>query len=153
VEKVFKKNVAAVIVCNVIICIFAASNFYFLCKVLNLMMTKEQYIAYWIDTADNDWLTVEAMFSAKRYLHCLFWAHLVLEKPAKALWVKNHVENVPPKVHNIVWLLEESQVEIEHEDTLFLEVFNRFQLSTRYPDYLRKIDKLCTEKLTVENLK
>jgi len=24
-------------------------------------MTKEQYIDYWIDTANNDWLTVEAI--------------------------------------------------------------------------------------------
>ena len=115
-------------------------------------MTKEQYIDYWIDTANNDWLTVEAMFSADRYLHCLFWAHLVLEKLAKAIWVKNHEDNIPPKVHNIVWLLEESQVEINSEDKIFLEVFNRFQLSTRYPDYLRRIDRLCTKNLTIEQL-
>jgi len=115
-------------------------------------MTKEQYIDYWIDTANNDWLTVEAMFSADRYLHCLFWAHLVLEKLAKAIWVKNHEDNIPPKVHNIVWLLEESQVEIDSEDKIFLEVFNRFQLSTRYPDYLRRIDRLCTKNLTIEQL-
>jgi HEPN domain-containing protein len=66
------------------------------------MMTKEQYIDYWVDTAHNDWITVEAMFAAKRYLHCLFWAHLTLEKLAKAHWVKTHQENVPPKVHNCV---------------------------------------------------
>ena len=116
------------------------------------MMTKEQYIDYWIDTAQNDWITVEAMFTANRYLHCLFWAHLVLEKLAKAHWVKNHSENITPKVHNIVWLLEESKVEITTEHITFLEVFNRFQLSTRYPDYLRKIDKLCTKELTIEQL-
>ena len=115
-------------------------------------MTKEQYIEYWIDTAHNDWLTVEVMFAAGRYLHCLFWAHLVLEKLAKALWVKTHEENIPPKVHNIVWLLEESQMEIPQEDKIFLEVFNRFQLSTRYPDYLRKIEKNCTKDLAIEQL-
>ena len=116
------------------------------------MMTKEQYIDYWIDTSSNDWVTVEAMFTAGRYLHCLFWAHLALEKLAKALWVKNHVDNIPPKVHNIVWLLEEAQVEIPPDDKIFLEVFNRFQLSTRYPDYLRNIEKICTGDLTIEQL-
>jgi len=115
-------------------------------------MTKEQYIDYWIDTSHNDWVTVEAMFAAERYLHCLFWAHLVLEKLAKALWVKTHEENIPPKVHNIVWLLEEAQVEIAPEDKIFLEVFNRFQLSTRYPDYLHRIDRICTRDLTIEYL-
>jgi len=92
------------------------------------------------------------LFIAKRYSHCLFWAHLVLEKLAKAHWVKNHEDDIPPKIHNIVWLLEDSEVEISTEDKMFLEVFNRFQLSTRYPDYLRKIDKLCTEELTVNQL-
>ena len=115
-------------------------------------MTKKQYIDYWIDTADNDWITVEALFAAKRYSHCLFWAHLVLEKLAKAHWVKNHEDNVPPKVHNIVWLLEASGVEVSPEDMAFLENFNRFQLSTRYPDYLRRIDEICTDELTINQL-
>jgi len=116
------------------------------------MMTKEQYIDYWVDTAHNDWITVEAMFEAGRYLHCQFWAHLALEKLAKAHWVKTHEENIPPKVHNIVWLLEESNVEMTTEDKTFLEVFSRFQLSTRYPDYLRKIERMCTKELTIEQL-
>jgi len=79
------------------------------------MMTKQQYIDYWINTSENDWDTVEALFVGKRYMHSLFWAHLVLEKLAKAHWVKNHEENIPPKVHNIVWLLEESGVNLGNE--------------------------------------
>ena len=117
------------------------------------MMTKEQYIDYWIDTAENDWSTVETLFDTGRNLHCLFWAHLTLEKIAKAHWVKNHEENIPPKVHNIVWLLQESQIDITQEDMTFLEVLNRFQLSTRYPDYMRKIEKLCTKDFTENQLK
>ena len=116
------------------------------------MMTKEQYIDYWIDTSKNDWSTVETLFETRHYLHCLFFAHLSLEKLAKAHWVKNHQENIPPRVHNIVWLLQESQVNLSHEDTIFLEVFNRFQLSTRYPDYLRKIEKLCSKEYTEKQL-
>jgi len=116
------------------------------------MLTKQQYIDHWVNTAAEDWLTVDILFTAKRYLHCLFWAHLVLEKIAKAHWVKNHEDNVPPKVHNIVWLLEESDVEMLPDDMMFLEVFNRFQLSTRYPDYLRRIDEFCTEELAKNQL-
>ena len=116
------------------------------------MMTKQQYIDYWITTAENDWETANVLFTMKRYSHCLFWAHLVLEKLAKAHWVKNHEENIPPKVHNVVWLLEESEVDISQENMMFLEMFNRFQLSARYPDYLRKIDKLCTKEFTKNQL-
>ena len=116
------------------------------------MMTKEQYIDYWIDTSNNDWITVEAMFATGRYLHCLFWAHLVLEKLSKALWVKTHIDDIPPKVHNVVWLLEESNIDLGNDTMTFLRKFNRFQLSTRYPDYLRKIEKICTQNLTIEQL-
>ena len=115
-------------------------------------MTKQEYIDYWINTSENDWDTVGVLFEANRYSHCLFWAHLVLEKIAKALWVKNHEDDIPPKVHNIVWLLEESDIEMSLEDKMFLEAFNRFQLSIRYPDYLRKIDKFCTKELTINQL-
>jgi HEPN domain-containing protein len=115
-------------------------------------MTKQEYIDYWVNTAADDWVTVEGLLDLKRYMHCLFWSHLVLEKLAKAHWVKNHEDNVPPKVHNIVWLLEESGVDLEEETMMFLTKFNRFQLSARYPDYLNKISSTCTELYTVQQL-
>jgi len=115
-------------------------------------MTKQEYIDYWVSTAADDWDTVEALFTSKRYMHCLFWAHLVLEKLAKAHWVKSHEDDVPPKIHNIVWLLEESGIELDESTMIFLDKFNRFQLSTRYPDYLNKISSICTESITLEQL-
>ena len=115
-------------------------------------MTKEQYVDYWISTAEEDWITVETLLNNKRYLHGLFWAHLVLEKLAKALWVKTHVDNVPPKVHNIVWLLEESDVDLGNDMMAFLGKFNRFQLSTRYPDYMEKMYRICTEAYTMQKM-
>ena len=69
-------------------------------------MTKEQHIAYWINTAQYDWTGCVNAFDAKDYMHCLFWANLVLEKLAKALWVKTHEDSIPPKIHNIDWLLD-----------------------------------------------
>ena len=116
------------------------------------MMTKEQYINFWIDTAQNDWVAVESLFETKNYMHSLFWAHLVLEKLAKAQWVKSHQDNFPPKVHNIVWLLEESEIDLGEETMNFLEDFNDFQLSGRYPDYNNNIYKSCTKEFTFNQL-
>jgi len=116
------------------------------------MMTKEQYIDYWIGTAEEDWLSVEALLDRKRYLHCLFWAHLLLEKLAKALWVKNHEENIPPRVHNIVWLLEESNVDLGNDTMAFLVKFNRFQLAGRYPDYVNDMYRICTETYRMQEI-
>jgi len=116
-------------------------------------MTKEQHIDYWIKTADEDWLSVEVLLKTGRYMHCLFFAHLTIEKIAKAHWVKNHEDNIPPKIHNIVWLLEESNVNLDKDMVTFLLQFNRFQLSTRYPDYMNKIYHICTEIFTTQELK
>jgi HEPN domain-containing protein len=115
-------------------------------------MTKQEYIDYWVNTATEDWITVEAMFDTKRYMHGLFWAHLVLEKLAKAHWVKNHVNDIPPRIHNVVWLLEESGVDLGEDIMIFLEQFNRFQLSTRYPDYLNNIYAICTKSYSEQQL-
>ena len=115
-------------------------------------MTKEDHIKYWVDTAQKDWLATESMFDTKNYLHCLFWAHLVLEKLAKAHWVKKHVENIPPKTHDIVRLLEQSDINLGNDTMNFLRKFIRFQLSTRYPDYINDMYQVCTKDYTVVQL-
>jgi len=117
------------------------------------MMTKQQHIDYWINTAEKDWTSVDILFKGKQYLQSLFWAHLVLEKLAKALWVKNHEENIPPKIHNIVFLLEQSNVNLGEEMMNFVKKFNEFQLSGRYPDYTNNLYKRCTKEFTYEQLK
>ena len=112
------------------------------------MMIKQQHIDYWISTAEDDWGSVELLFNGKKYLQSLFWAHLVLEKLTKALWVKNHVENTPTKTHNLILLLEQSNVDLGEEKMRFLYDYNSFQLSSRYPDYLNEIYKVCTKQFT-----
>jgi len=112
------------------------------------MLTKEQHIDYWIVTAEKDWTSVDVLFKGKQYLQCLFWAHLTLEKLTKAIWVKKHEENIPPKIHNLVLLLEQSNIDLGGENMKFLYHYNAFQLSTRYPDYLSKIYKVCTKQFT-----
>jgi HEPN domain-containing protein len=84
------------------------------------MMTKEQHINYWVETAQYDWAGSEEAFIAKRYVHCLFWAHLTLEKLAKAHWVRTNQDNIPPKIHNIVRLLEMSNIHLGEAMMKFL---------------------------------
>ena len=115
-------------------------------------MTKEDHIKYWVDTARKDWKTVQVLFAEKCYMHCLFWAHLVLEKLAKAHWVRNHEDNYPPRIHNIVSLLKQSDINLGEETMKFLEDFNDFQLSGRYPDYIQNVSKRCTKVFTSKQL-
>jgi len=116
------------------------------------MMTKEQHINYWVDTAQYDWSGAEEAFIAKRYVHCLFWAHLTIEKLAKAHWVKNHQDNIPPKSHNIVRIMQLSNIDLGDETMDFLERLSDFQLSGRYPDYQNQMYQRCTKEYTYAQL-
>ena len=115
-------------------------------------MTKEQHIKHWVDSAQYDWTGAEEAFKTKCYVHCLFWAHLVLEKLAKAHWVKTNQENIPPKVHNVHWLLEQSNIDLGEDLMNFLKKFNDFQLEGLYSDYVNNIYKICTKEFTSEKL-
>jgi len=64
------------------------------------MLTKEEHILYWVETAKRDRRTIQNMYKSRDYLPALFFAHLHLEKLCKALWVQNNKGNTPPKVHN-----------------------------------------------------
>jgi len=111
-------------------------------------MTKQEIIKYWIDTSEKDWKVVGHLFKSKDYVHCLFFAHLVLEKLAKAVWVKNSKESQVPKIHNLVFILDNAKVEIPDEMKDFLFQMNDFQIEGRYPDYTQAAYKLCDKNKT-----
>ena len=112
------------------------------------MLTKEEHIKYWVGTAKRDWKTIQNMFGAKDYMPALFFSHLHLEKLCKALWVKNNNGNTPPKIHNLVKILDEAKISCSPEQKAFMVIMNNFQLEGRYPDYLDSLYKLYKKKNT-----
>ncbi len=115
-------------------------------------MTKEQHIQYWMTSANDDLLTVDSLLKEKRFVHSIYFGHLVLEKICKAIWVKNNLLNNPPRTHNLIKLIEEANVVIIEEDGIFLRQLNDFQIEGRYPDYLFEINKICNFEFTVETI-
>ena len=111
-------------------------------------MTKEDYVRYWKETSELDWSSSEDLFKTKHYVQSLFFAHLSLEKLCKAIWVNQNESNHPPRIHNLVYILKETKIEINTERLDFLLLFNDFQLEGRYPDYQQKIYKLCDSDTT-----
>ena len=107
-------------------------------------MTKEEHIEYWIKSSDQNSETMEYLFKGGKYVEALFFGHLTLEKICKALWIKNNEFNYPPKIHNLVSLLEKCLIHINEDDLEFLDIMNRYQLEGRYPDYLNLIYKETT---------
>lgn len=111
-------------------------------------MIKKEYIDYWRNAADKDWIAVEHLFEKGDYLHALFFAHLTLEKLIKAHWVKDNPKDFPPKTHNLPYLASKTSIVLSPSQVQFLEKMNDFQIDGRYPDYEFKMFKICTDVFT-----
>ena len=98
------------------------------------MINIKKHIEYWINSAENDLETAELLIQNNKYLPGLFFCHLVIEKMIKSQVVKV-TQNVPPKSHNLLYLIELSNLEISVDYERFLGVLMKYQLSGRYPDY------------------
>ena len=113
-------------------------------------MTKEDHITYWVSTAATDYKVVFQLFENESYPHCLFFAHLTLEKLLKAIWVKDNEDNFPPKLHNLVYLLKQTHLDLSEEEIEFFSNFNQFQLEGRYPDYHFKVHQRLNKTETTK---
>jgi HEPN domain-containing protein len=113
---------------------------------------KDQHIDYWLTSAKEDMETVDYLFSGGRFIHALFFIHLAMEKVLKAHWVKASEENIPPKTHNLIYLVEKSNLNLSEGDTDFLQKLNAYQIEGRYPDYLSKL-RMDTMKETAGKIR
>jgi len=89
-------------------------------------MNKQEIIQYWKETAERDWIASQSLFNSGNYVHCLYFAHLTLEKLCKAHWVKNNQDSNAPRIHNLVYLLKQTALKLPEEDEDFLNRFNDF---------------------------
>lgn len=112
------------------------------------MKSKEEYIKFWMDQAEDDWKAVQTLFIGKNYLQSLFFAHLVIEKLCKSLWIKYSPEDVPPRTLNLILLLSVTPIILSDEQNEFLLMLNRFQLEGRYPEYMSKLHVICNANFT-----
>ncbi|OFY50265.1 MAG: hypothetical protein A2W85_16010 [Bacteroidetes bacterium GWF2_41_31] len=112
------------------------------------MKTKKEIIDFWLIQADDDWAAVDTLFKGRNYLQSLFFAHLVIEKICKAIWIKHNEGNVPPRTHNLIHLLSTTPIKLKDSMSEFMLSLNRFQLEGRYPDYLTKMHHICNESFT-----
>ncbi len=115
-------------------------------------MTKQEFIAHWKETSEDDLLSANALYDAGRYTYCSFTCHLSIEKILKAHWVKCKEDNFPPRTHNLIQLLSHIQVEVEENDVDFMQEMNDWNIEGRYPDYQRFFYQLCTQSYVEKKL-
>lgn len=111
-------------------------------------MTKHDHILHWKETAEEDWLGSQDLFQTKRYLLCLFVAHLTIEKLSKAHWVKDNVDDYPPRTHNILKLWAATTLQPTPAQELTATELNTFQMEGRYQDYQRIASQRATQTFT-----
>ena len=113
------------------------------------MNDKSKHINYWQSTAIDDLETVDFLFIAKKYVQALFFTHLAIEKILKAHWVKCNTENIPPKTHSLLYLHQNTTLNLSEDETDFLQKLTAYQIEGRYPDYLGHLHK-ATQKEDTE---
>ncbi|MDI9337546.1 MAG: HEPN domain-containing protein [Alphaproteobacteria bacterium] len=102
-------------------------------------MNIQDHIQYWLKSYQYDLESIEGMIAVKKYIYALFFAHLSTEKLLKALWIQNNNQSYPPKTHNLLVLVEKSNLQLTPEELKTLLELNNFNLESRYPDYLFQI--------------
>ncbi|MBF0411569.1 MAG: HEPN domain-containing protein [Desulfamplus sp.] len=101
----------------------------------------------WLKQADYDMDTADVMQNSGRYFYAVFMAHLSIEKALKGFYHKSFKE-VPPKTHNLLYLLEKIGKKPEQELEKFIIKLNTASVATRYPDDMAKLQAVYTEEVT-----
>ncbi|MFN2396802.1 MAG: HEPN domain-containing protein [Bacteroidales bacterium] len=92
---------------------------------------------------------MQDLHKTKNNSWALFMGHLVIEKLAKALFVKRNGD-YPPLIHDLRRLLEMSGEQLVTDKIVILDTITRFNIRVRYDDYKNNFYKLCTESFTEE---
>ena len=77
--------------------------------------------------------------------------HLSVEKALKGLYLER-LKGIPPKVHNLVYLLNKIGVKPSEPIGRFLVKLNEASVVTRYPEELDKLQKDFTQSVVKDIL-
>ena len=100
----------------------------------------------WLKQADYDIGTADAMFRSGRYFYAVFMCHIAIEKALKGLYAQV-LSDIPPKTHNLIYLLDKIGKKPEQALEKFMTKLNTASVATRYPDDLAKIQAAYTEDI------
>lgn len=98
-------------------------------------MTREEQVKYWLDIADYDLGTAEAMHQTGRWLYVAFMCYQVIEKTLKAYWCATQPDD-PPYTHSHKRLADGCglYVILSDEQKDFLNTITNYNIEARYPE-------------------
>ena len=107
----------------------------------------KKIVNHWMETSEDDFNTMLALYSSNSYVWSLFLGHISAEKLLKALYVKRFMKHAP-YTHNLYRLAELLDLEITDEYADWLDEITSFNLNARYDDYKREFYSICTPEYT-----
>ncbi|MFH0729360.1 MAG: HEPN domain-containing protein [Pseudomonadota bacterium] len=98
----------------------------------------------WIIQSDYDMDTAMYMHTGARHIYAVFMCHLAIEKALKGLYFEKK-GGIPPKSHNLIYLLNEIGIKPPEGPGKFVVKLNEASIPTRYPENLAKLQQLYNE--------
>lgn len=109
---------------------------------------------YWIEMADYDLDTANAMLETHRYLYVGFMCHQVIEKSLKAYWSETLTEP-PLKIHTLLKLANKTGLDaLMTESQLdFIDTLEPLNIEARYPSYKERLLRSLSSEYCNELIK
>jgi HEPN domain-containing protein len=105
-----------------------------------------------LSSSEYDLTTAKNMLETGRYVYVIFMCHLALEKTLKAI-VAEVTDKVPPRTHNLIYLIKVSDLHIPQGLFDFIAKINNASVVTRYPENFKKLLEAYPEDIAKEYLK
>lgn len=115
-------------------------------------MTKEELIAYWRQSAEDNHTSMLNMFANGEFVWSLFVGHLCIEKLLKACYVKK-VDTVTPRIHDLYKLAVRCSLVLTEKQMDALQYVTLFNIEARYEEYKREFYQKCNQEFAEQSIK
>ena len=105
----------------------------------------------WLDMVEYDLATAKQMLKTGRFVYVIFMCHLAIEKALKAI-VCEETNKVPPKTHDLIYLINLGKVVLPGDLLDFVGVINNAGIVARYPEDLSKLISSYPKEITQKYL-
>ena len=105
-----------------------------------------------LSSSEYDLTTAKNMLETGRYVYVIFMCHMAVEKTLKAI-VAEITDKVPPRTHNLIYLIKLSDLHIPQDLFDFIAKINNASVVTRYPENFKKLLEAYPEDIAKEYLK
>jgi HEPN domain-containing protein len=106
------------------------------------MMTNEEKFEHWLDRAQYDLDTADALFVSGRWFYVVFMCQQAIEKLVKGLYVL-YVSDDVPRIHNIKTLIKRFEdtlpVRVPADKYTLFDTLTGFYMNGRYPETISSV--------------